>query len=211
MDVERQVEGAADLGGAAHRGIAPAREAADLGMALHAAHQVGIVAGGAHRVVDGDAVGAVELGVVVALQPAHHVGRDEGQHAGAGGLDHELAEAGEGQHRGPALVDHGGHAGMHADCIGIEAEAAADIAIDVGVGVDQAGQHQPAADVDRLPGGARQVLANRGDAAITHSDVEQAVQALGRIDHPAAAQEEVVGLGWHDIHGGYPSIGVLRW
>ena len=205
MDVERQVERAADLGRAAHRLVAPARETADLGMALHAAHQVGVLAGRAHRVVDGDAVGTVELGVVVALQPAHHVGGDEGEHAGGGGLGDIFAEAGEGQHRGSALVDHRGHAGMDADGIGVEAEAAADIAIDMGVAC-RSGRAAPACRATSTVSvaGARQVLADRGDAAVAHGDIEDPVEALGRIDDAAAPQEEVVGLGLHDIHGGHP-------
>ena len=98
---------------------------------------------------------------------------------------------------------------MDAHGIGVEPEAAADIAIDVGVGVDQAGQHQLAAHIDRLRRGARQVLAHRRDAAAAHGDIEDTVEALGWIDDAAASQEEVVGLGLHDIHGGVPSIGVV--
>ena len=155
MDVERQVERAADLRRAPHRLVAPAREAADLGMALHAAHQVGVLARRPHRVVDGDAVGTIELGVIVALEAAHHVGRDEGEHAARGGLDDELAETREGQHRRPALVDQRRHARVDADHVGVEAEAAADVAIDVRVRVDHARQHELAAHVDRFAASVR--------------------------------------------------------
>ena len=202
MDVERQVERLADLGGTPHRLVAPAREAADLGMALDAAHQVGVVARRAHGVVDRDAVGPVELGVVVAFQAAHHVGRDEREHASRGGLGDIFAEAGEGQHRRSALVDHGGHAGMDANGVGVEAEPAADIAIDVGVGIDQAGQHQLAAHVDRLLGWTGQALADRGDAAVSHGDIEDAVEALGRIDDAAAPKQQVEWRGLYEIHVG---------
>ena len=198
VDVERQVERAGDLRRAAHGLVAPARETADLGMALHAAHEVGILAAGAHRVVDGDAVGTIEFGIVVAFEAAHHVGRDEGQHAGRRGFHREFAEAREGQHRRTALVDHGGDAGMHAHHVGIEAEAAADVAIDMGVGVDQAGQHQLAAHVGRFAGRSRQILADVGDAAAAHGDIHDAVEALGRIDDAAASQDEIVGCGLHD-------------
>ena len=70
--------------------------------------------------------------------------------------------------------------------------------------VDQAGQHELAADVDRFFGRTRQGLADGDDAAVAHRDVEKAVEALGRVDDAAAPQDEVVGLGFHDIHGGSP-------
>ena len=171
-------------------------------MALDAAHQVGVFASGAHRIIDRDAVRTIELGVIVAFQPAHHVGGDEGQHAGGGGLHGIFAEAGEGQHRGSALVDDGGHAGMHTHGIGVEPEAPADIAIDVGVRVYKAGQDQLAADIDRLLRWTRQVLAHRRDSTVAHGDIQHAVETLGRIDDSAAPQQKIVWRGLHDIHDG---------
>jgi hypothetical protein len=197
VDVERQAERARDLRGPAHRLVAPARKAADLGMALHATHQVGVFLGDPDRVVDRDAVRTVELRVIMSLEAAHHVGRDEGQHARGGGLHGELAEAREGQDRWAALVDHGGDAGVDAHHVGIEAEPAADVAIDVGVGVDHAGQHQLAAHVGGRARRSWQVLAHGGDFAAAHGDIHDAIEALGRIDDAAASQDEIVGCGLH--------------
>jgi hypothetical protein len=128
--------------------------------------------------------------------------RDEGKHAAGRGLDDVFAKTGKGQHRGPALVDHGGHAGMNADGVGVEAEAAADVAIDVGVGVDQAGQHQFAPDVDRLPGGTREVPAYCRDPAFAHCHIENAVETLRRIDDAASPKQQIERRGLHDVHVG---------
>ena len=71
MDVQRQVERLADLGRATHRLVTPERETADLRMALHAAHQVSVLAGRPHGIVDRDAVGPIEFGVVMPFQATH--------------------------------------------------------------------------------------------------------------------------------------------
>ena len=201
VDVKRQVERLADLRGAAHCFVAPTREAADLRVALHAAHQVGVLAPGAYRVVHRNAVRPIELGVVVPFQASHHVGGDEGEHAGDGGLHGIFAKARKGQYRRAALVDDRGHARVDADGIGIEPKPAADVAINVRVGVDQAGQHQLAPHIDRFLRRRRQVSAHRRNPAIAHGDIEDTVEALRRIDDAAASKQEVVWRGLHDIHG----------
>jgi len=166
-------------------------------MALHATHQVGVVAAGADRVLDRDAVGPVELRIVVALEATHHVGGNEGQHARAGGLRDIFAETRKGQHRGAALIDHRRDARANADHVGVEAEAATDVAVDMGMGVDQAGQHQLAADIDRLARRARQGLANGSDASIADGDIEETIEVLRWIDDAAAAQDEIIGRELH--------------
>ena len=72
----------------------------------------------------------------------------------------------------------------------------------MGVGVDQAGQHQLAAHIDRLLRRARQALADRGDPAISHGDIEDAVEALGRIDNAAATKQQIERRRLDDIHVG---------
>ena len=152
MDVKRQVGAAADLGRHFQNLDAPAREAADLGVALDAAHDVLVGVGRRHGGVDIDAGRAVEIGVVVAFKAADQIGRQEGKDLRLRLLDDEAAEAGQGHARRAALIDHGGDAGSHADHIRVQAEAAGDVLIDVGVGVDQARQHQLARNVDHLAG-----------------------------------------------------------
>ena len=103
-----------------------------------------------------------------------------------------MPEAGQ-RHAGrAALVDQRGHAGLNAHHVGIHAEAAGDILIDMGMGIDQPGQHDLAGDVDDLLGAGRQDIGlNGGDLAVTDRDIFQAVDARGRIDHAAPTQEQV--------------------
>ena len=62
----------------------------------------------------------------------------------------------------------------------------------------------PLTSTGSFAGPGRGSTAHRGDAARPDRDVEDAVEALRRVDDAAASQEEVVGLGLHDIHGGDP-------
>src|SRR5262249_665726 len=90
---------------------------------------------------------------------------------------------------------------LDAHHIGVETEAPGDIAVDVGVGVDHAGQHQLAARVDHLLGGRRNdALADLRNLAARDGDVHHAVDAGGRADHVSALQEDVVSGGCvHDL------------
>ena len=63
----------------------------------------------------------------------------------------------------------------------------------MGVGVDHARQDDPAAHVDGLARRAGEVLLHRGDAAVRDRDVGDAVEAGGRVDDVAAAQDQVEG------------------
>ncbi len=131
----------------------------------------------------------------MAFEAADQIGRQEGVDAGLGCLGDEVAEARQ-RHAGrAALIDHRGDAGLHADQIGVHAEAAADVAIDVGVGVDHARDDDAAADVDGLLGARRQddVLLHGGDLAVAHRDIHHAVDARSGIDDMAAAQQHVIG------------------
>jgi hypothetical protein len=168
------------------------------------AHQVGVLAGHPHRVVDGDAVWPIEFRVVVPFQAAHHVGGDEGEHPTGRRLGDIFAEPGESEHRRAALVDQRCHARLHAHHVGVEPETAGDVTVHMGVRVDQAGQYELAANVDRPPCRSGQGLAYGNDTAITHRHVEEIVEVLGRVDDAAASQHEVVWGGLHEIHGGSP-------
>ena len=75
----------------------------------------------------------------MALQPTHQVSRQECINARFRWLGDEVPEAGQ-RHAGrTALIDQRRHAGLHANHVGIHAEAAGDILIDMRVGIDQPG------------------------------------------------------------------------
>ncbi|MEY9368532.1 hypothetical protein ABIE83_003150 [Bradyrhizobium diazoefficiens] len=105
-------------------------------MGLDAAHDVEI---GRRRLdgrIDVDAVGAIELRIIMSFQSADEIGRQEGVDARGRGLGDEMTKAGQ-RHAGrAALIDQRRHARLHADHVGVHAEAAGDILIDMGVGVD---------------------------------------------------------------------------
>ena len=122
---------------------------------------------GADRRLHVDLVRPIERGIEMALEPADQIGGDEAQHAGFRLLDDEVAEAGNGHAARAALVHHGGDAGAHAHHVGVQAEAAGDVLIDMGVGVDHAGDDDLARDVDHLPAPSpRHRRLDRGDAAV---------------------------------------------
>ena len=75
----------------------------------------------------------------MAFQPADQIGGDEAQHAGFRWLDDEMAEARNGHAARTALVHHCGDAGPYAHHVGVQAEAAGDVLIDMGMGIDHAG------------------------------------------------------------------------
>ncbi len=95
----------------------------------------------------------------------------------------------EGRHARGAAVDHGGHTGVHADPVGLEAEVA-EAGGHVGVEVDQTGGDQEAGDVvhREIGVGGDEVLAHRLDAAVTDDDVGDLVGLGGGIDHSTAAE-----------------------
>ncbi len=192
MHIDRKIGAAPDLGRHFDDANAPAGKAADLGMRLDAANEVEIGLRGFHGGVDVDAVGAIEVGVVMSFQAADQIGRQKGQRARFGRLGNEMPETGK-RHAGRAtLIDQRGHAGLDADHIGVHAEAPGDVLIDMGVGVDQAGQDDLAGDVDDLFGAGREDIGlHCGDLAVTDRYVFQAVDSGGRIDHAASAQEQV--------------------
>jgi hypothetical protein len=121
--------------------------------------------------------------------------RQEGVDSRLRRLGDEMAEARQGHARRAALVDHCGDARLHADQVGVHAEASADVTIDVSVRVDHARQHQPSTDVHDLLGAGRQdVLLDRGDLAVADRDVHHAVDlGCGANDVPATKQQ-VIGL-----------------
>ena len=171
----------------------PARDAADLRVGLDAPDQIRVLPRGADSRPDVDAVRPVQGRVVVPLQAPDEVGGEERVDAARRGLDHELAEPGQGHAARATLVDQRGDARADSDHVGLETESPGDVLVDVGVRVDEAGQDQSVMDVDdlgrRRPG---EVCRHRGDPAVPHGDVERAVDPAGRIDDPAPAKQEIV-------------------
>ena len=151
--------------------------------------------GGVDRRLDVDAVRAVEVRIEMTFETADQIGRQERIDAGLRRVRDEMPEARQ-RHAGrAALVDQRGDAGMDADQIGIQTEAAADIAIDMGVGVDHARQDDASAKVDRLLGARGQnVLLDGGDLAVADRDIHHAVDARCGADHVSAAQQHVIGF-----------------
>ena len=133
----------------------------------------------------------------MSFQSPHEIGREKGVNARCRLFRDEVAEPRQRHAGGAALIDNGGDAGAHADHVRVEAEAAGDVAVDVGVGVDHAGQHELAADIHHFGGrGGEDGLGHRGDAPVAHRDVADAVDAGSRADHAATAQEKVVPRGF---------------
>ena len=128
----------------------------------------------------------------MAFQPADQIGGDEAQHAGFRLLDDEMAEARNGHAARAALVHHRGDAGPHAHHVGIQAEAAGDVLIDVGVRVDHAGGDDLPADIDhllRVVRGKRRF--DRRDATVADADIGDAVATRRGIDHPSTTQQQI--------------------
>ena len=88
------------------------------------------------------------------------------------------------------LIDQCCHPGAHPHHVGVEPEPAGDMAEHMGVRVDHPGQDERAADVDIRPGG-REVRPDRGDPPLRDRDIANRVDALGRVDHPSAAQHQI--------------------
>jgi hypothetical protein len=81
---------------------------------------------------------------------------------------------------------------LNTDHIGIHAEPAGDILIDMGVGVYQPRQYDLARDIDDFASAARQdVGLHDGDLAVADGDILQAVDAGGRIDNATSTQKQV--------------------
>ena len=194
MDVDRELRLAGDLARPFEHLAAPARGAADLGVRLDALDDVAVGHGDPGGALHVDLLGPVERGVAMPLQPAHRVGGKEAEHPGLRGLDDELAEAGERHQARPALVDHRGDARPHPAEIGVEPELPGDVAVDMGVGVDQAGQHEAAAHVDH-PFRPLDPRLDRGDAPARDPDIGLAVAPGRGVDHPPAPEDQVVASG----------------
>ena len=123
----------------------------------------------------------------MAFQAAGHIGRDEGQDTVVGWLRNGMPKPGKGHAAGAVPIDQGRHAGLHADYVGVEPEAAAVMLIDMGMRVDHAGYHQAIADVDGLGRGIRQdILLHRSDPTVGHGDVHHPIDAHRRVDHMPA-------------------------
>src|SRR6478609_8939270 len=82
---------------------------------------------------------------------------------------------------------------MHADQIGVEPKPAGDMPEDMGMRIDQPGQDQRTAHIDRLPR-PREIRADRRDLAVGDRDILDTVEPLRRIDDPPALQNQVKAL-----------------
>ena len=116
-----------------------------------------------------------------------------GQDADRRALDHELAKAVEVARPGAAGVDQGGGAGAPRHRLRAHAERGG-APVHVGVEVDQA-RAPPARPSAAMVSAARAGSMRRrdlGHLAVLERDVVAAVQALRRVDHPAAQDEQIV-------------------
>ena len=92
---------------------------------------------------------------------------------------------------GAAGIDEGGGAAARRQRVGVDAQGRA-APIDMGVQVDQARDHEPAAGVEDLPGAFdRQPGLQGGDAAVAEPDIELPVDPGTGIDHPTVADYEI--------------------
>jgi hypothetical protein len=153
-----------------------------------------------HGRVDIDAVGAVEVGVIVPLQAADQIGRHESVSPRLRLLGDEVPETRQCHAGRAALIDQRRDAGLDADHVCIHAEAAGDILIDMGMGIDQPGQHDFAGHIGDFSGACRQNIGlNGGNFAVADGDVLEAVDAGRRIDDATPAQKQVeCGADSHD-------------
>ena len=111
-----------------------------------------------------------------------------------------MAEAGGGHAARPTLVHDRGDTGSHAHHIGVQAEAAGDVLIDMGVRVDHPGSDDLARDIDHLLCGIRgQRRFDRRDATAADGNIRDAVATRRGIDHPPATQQQIE-LAVHRIH-----------
>ena len=105
MNVERHVGAARDLRRLANDLDAPAGEPTEFSMGLEPLDDVRIRERRLDRRLDIDAVGSIQIRVVMAFHAAHQIGRQVGKDARRLGLDNEFAKGGE-RHAGrPTLVD----------------------------------------------------------------------------------------------------------
>jgi hypothetical protein len=102
-----------------------------------------------------------------------------------------MAKPGQRHAARTTLIHQRRDAGVNAAQVGIESEAAGHMFVDMGVRIDQAGQHQLSAAVDDVGAGRHGVGPDRGDAAVCHPQVADGVKSRGRIDHPAALQKNI--------------------
>src|SRR5262245_41029397 len=94
MHIDRQVRTAPTLGSHPNDAEAPAREATDLGMRLDAANEIAVGDRSLHGRVDVDAIGPIEVRIIMSFQPADEIGREEGVSARLRLLGNEVPEAG---------------------------------------------------------------------------------------------------------------------
>ena len=162
-------------------------------MRLHPLHDVAVLADGAHRMLDVDPAGAVELGIEVPFEAPDEVVGDEGEHAARRRLGDEVPEAPDGHAARPALVDQGGRRRAYPDHVRVQPELSGDVLVDVGVGVDHPGDHELARHADHLrPDAGCEIGLHRIDTARPDPDVEFAVTSRRRIDDGTPFQDRVV-------------------
>ena len=89
---------------------------------------------------------------------------------------------------------------MHAHHVGVKAEPARNVFIDVGVRIDHSRGHDLARNIDRFPRRKfRQVGLDRRDFAADDTYIKPAVAGGRRIDDSSAGKDEIV-VRLHDVH-----------
>ncbi len=190
VNVDGQSRVASDGRRDLHHVEPPAREAADLGVRLDAFHEVRV------RLRRFDSGGGIEtirtvkIRIVVPFQSADDIRRQEREHARRRRFGDEMPEARHRDAAGAALIDERRDARAHAAQVGVQAEAAGHILVDVRVRIDQARQHQPAAAVDdlRVVLARREIRPDRGNPVVLDEDVDDRIEAGCGIDDTAAFQ-----------------------
>ncbi len=134
---------------------------------------------------------------------------DEREHARLGPRDHVLAEPGEARRPGAPGVAERRHPAGGAHRVGVQPQVVG-AEERVGVEVDQAGRDEGAADVDPLARRlGRDVDVHRRHAAGRERDVARAVDPGGRVDEPAALEQQVVAHGSSGAAGGGSGVAAL--
>ena len=92
--------------------------------------------------------GTVQRRIEMSFHAADQIGRNETHDTACRRLDDEFAKARDGHSTWTTLINQGRDTGPHPDPVGLEPKAPGDMAIDVGVGVDQSREHISAGNIN---------------------------------------------------------------
>jgi hypothetical protein len=118
-----------------------------------------------------------------------------GKDADLARLDHMPAEAGKIARTGAAGIDRGRHPGGATELLRVDAERSA-APVDMGVEIDQSRRDDGVGYIANVGSGIGfQIGAHLRHLAGGEGNVPHRVKLLGRVDHPAAAQDQIDGHG----------------